>query len=115
MTLEEKIDSLLGLCAESGFNTTEAMDWYSKGAVTCTWSGSEEFCFYIEGISKDQPEITFSLKHFEGTIDPIHPGFSSEVVACQFWLKENYVLPEFDISEGKIYTREGMMRRVLAE
>ena len=40
---------------------------------------------------------------------------NTEFIACIYWLKENFDEPELKIAEGKIYSREGMMRRVLTE
>ncbi|MBP6235128.1 MAG: DEAD/DEAH box helicase [Saprospiraceae bacterium] len=89
-----------------------ALKIYQDGNITCVWHGVHEDGFHIDRPDDEDIEVTM---HFpEGQLnmpDAVDPVF----VAILMWYYNEHKISTLPEMQGKIYTREGMMARVIAE
>jgi hypothetical protein len=89
-----------------------ALKIYQEGNVTCVWHGVHEDGFHIYRPDGDDIEVAM---HFpEGHLnmpDEVDPVY----VAILMWYYNEHKISPLPEMQGKIYTREGMMARVIAE
>jgi len=114
MDFRDRINTLLQKLAVFQPSYLEAQKIHSSGAVSCIWHGIDEMGFQIDEENGDFEELAIRPGDMvEEAI--LIPEISPKIIACLFWLKENYLLPESKEIGGKIYTRQGMINRVLLE
>lgn len=89
-----------------------AVKIYQNGNITCIWHGVNEdgFVVDIEGDENVETTIRFPEGSFSGPEE-----VDSVFVAIMMWYYNEYKTQPLPEMQGKIYTREGMVRRVIAE
>jgi len=115
MTLQQKIETIINWANQNPKVALEAKQILSSDAVTFIWSSNEQFAFHVNGINKENEETIIFLEEIDDRPGSITYNFSSVYVACIYWLYENFKPQETKTPEGKIYSRDGMIRRVLSE
>ncbi|HMP30636.1 MAG TPA: DEAD/DEAH box helicase, partial [Saprospiraceae bacterium] len=114
--MDSKLYSAIGAALQAYKSNKDlyqkAVHLYQNGNITCIWHGHNEYGFTIDIDTNKNLEIllTFTDGEYIGPdeIDPIY-------LAVLMWFYEEYKIKALPEIGGKIYTREGMMQRVLLE
>ena len=89
-----------------------ALNIYQHGNITCIWHGVDEDGFLIDMPGSENVEVTMHFPDGELSM----PDEVDEIfVALLMWYYNEYKIESLPEMQGKIYTREGMMARVIAE
>ncbi|MEJ7767985.1 MAG: SNF2-related protein, partial [Chitinophagaceae bacterium] len=116
--INEKIDKLFYKNGVSTNQIKEARSWYNQGycqVLSCSKVGVDLY------VQTGQPDTSLevSLKLREGELICLVNGkpapWNAESMAALLQAQEEMKLPDAKITEGKAYTRGGMIKRVLAE
>ena len=88
-----------------------ALNIYQHSNITCIWHGVNEDGFLIDLPGSENVEVTMRFPEDE----LIMPDEADEIfVALLMWYYNEYKIESLPEMQGKIYTREGMMARVIS-
>ncbi|MGB4958112.1 MAG: hypothetical protein WBO36_01485, partial [Saprospiraceae bacterium] len=114
--MDSNIKSIISTALQAYKSNNElyqsALKIYQEGNITCIWHGVDEDGFVIDMPGSENVEVTLRFPDGEITMpDEVDKVF----VALLMWYYNEYTVETLPEMQGKIYTRDGMMARVIAE